>query len=97
MGENLKDSLAKWVTVAILAGIVIIGLLMIYPKFLRSQALRRENAELQEQIDIKKREIARLIDNQRRFRTDRDFVELIARQNHRIYPGELIFIFDDKE
>ena len=50
--------------------------------------------ELQERIDRKKREIAELVENQRRFKTDADFVEKIARQNHRVLPGELVFIFE---
>ena len=33
-------------------------------------------------------------ENQRRFKTDADFVERIARQNHRVFPGDLVFIFD---
>ena len=40
-------------------------------------------------------EIAKLLDNQRRFRTDPDFVEHIARQNHRVFPGELVFMFNE--
>ena len=39
-------------------------------------------------------EIAQLRDYQRRFRTDKDFVETIARQNHRVFPGELVFLFE---
>ena len=46
-------------------------------------------------IEEKKREIAKLIDYQKRFKTDPDLVERIARQNGRVYPGELVFIFDD--
>ena len=30
-----------------------------------------------------------------RFSSDRGFVEKLARRNHRVYPGELVFIFDD--
>ena len=34
-------------------------------------------------------------EKQRRFNTDREFVESLARQNRRVYPGELVFIFDE--
>ena len=71
------------------------GLFMAYPSFRRGQALKRQDAELQDRIDAKKREIAALIENQRRFKTDADFVETIARQNRRVFPGELVFIFED--
>jgi cell division protein FtsB len=62
---------------------------------LRSQSLKERNAELARQIDEKRREIADLLDRQRRFKTDRDFVETIARRNKRVYPGELVFVFED--
>jgi hypothetical protein len=37
-----------------------------------------------------------LVENQRRFRTDADFVESIARQNRRVFPGELVFVFGNE-
>ena len=49
-----------------------------------------------ERIEQKRRDIAALIENQRRFRTDPDFVEHIARQNRRVFPGELVFVFKEK-
>jgi cell division protein FtsB len=51
--------------------------------------------ELRAQIEAKQRQIAKLSENQRRFRSDPDFVESIARQNRRVFPGELVFIFED--
>ena len=94
MGEGLKDKVARILTVAVLLLIVVGGLVMMYPNYRRSESLKAQNAELQERIDAKKREIARLMECQRRFRTDADFVEAIARQNHRVFPGELVFIFE---
>lgn len=94
MNEGLKDKIARYLTYAALLLIVVGGMVMMYPNYRRSEALKRQNAELQERIDEKKREIAQLIDYQRRFRTDADFVETIARQNHRVFPGELVFIFE---
>ena len=94
MNEGLKDKIARYLTYAALLLIVVGGTVMMYPNYRRSEALKRQNAELQERIDEKKREIAQLMDYQRRFRTDADFVETIARQNHRVFPGELVFIFE---
>jgi cell division protein FtsB len=70
-------------------------MVMVYPTYRRGQALKAQNAELQSRIDGKKREIAQLEENQRRFRTDADFVESIARQNRRVFPGELVFVFGE--
>lgn len=95
MLEGLKDKFMKWFTSSLLVLIIGGGLFMAYPSFRRGQALKRQDAELQDRIDAKKREISALIENQRRFKTDADFVETIARQNRRVFPGELVFIFED--
>ena len=94
MKEELKDKVLSVLTGCVLALIVIGGLVMIYPNYRRSESLKKQNAELQAVIDRKKQEIALLEENQRRFRTDADFVEMIARQNRRVFPGELVFTFD---
>ncbi len=94
MKEGLKERVASILTYLALAVIVIGGVVMMYPNYRRSESLKRQNTELEDRIDRKKREIAKLIEYQRRFRTDADFVETIARQNHRVFPGELVFIFD---
>ena len=94
MKEESKEKILSVLTTCVLALIVIGGLIMIYPNYRRSESLKRQNAELQEIIDRKKQEINQLLENQRRFRTDADFVEMIARQNRRVFPGELVFTFD---
>jgi len=94
MSEGLKEKVLRTLTGFVLVLIIIGGLVMMYPDYRRSESLKRQNAELQEKIDRKKQEIATLIENQRRFRTDADFVEMIARQNHRVFPGELVFIYE---
>lgn len=50
---------------------------------------------IQKCIEDKQREIALIKAKQRRFNTDREFVESLARQNRRVFPGELVFVFDD--
>ena len=94
MSESLREKVLRILTGCVLAMIVIGGLVLMYPNYRRSESLKRQNAELQEKIESKKREINKLIENQRRFKTDPDFVEMIARQNRRVFPGELIFIFE---
>ena len=96
MSGDFKEKFMQWFTVAMVAVIVVGGLVLVYPTYRRGQALKAQDSELQAKIDGKKREIAQLVENQRRFRTDADFVESIARQNRRVFPGELVFVFDDK-
>ena len=95
MFAGMKDKFMKWFVGTLLVLIVGGGLFMAYPSFRRGQALKRQDLELQGRIESKKREIAAVIENQRRFRTDADFVETIARQNRRVFPGELVFIFEE--
>ena len=85
----------KYFTGLIVLAVIVVGSMTAYPTYRRGQILKLEKAELQRQIEAKKREIARLSENQRRFRSDPDFVETIARQNRRVYPGELVFVFED--
>ena len=95
MTEGFKDKVAKTVTVALIVVIGVGGAVSVCPTYLRGKELKRQDAELTQRIEEKKREIAKLIENQNRFRSDRDFVEQIARRNGRVFPGELVFVFDD--
>ena len=95
MTDGFKDRLWRAGTMSLLAIIVFVGAYTAWPTYLRGNRLKAEDARLSRQIEEKKREIERLRDFQRRFRTDPDLVERIARQNGRVYPGELVFIFED--
>ena len=92
--KGLRELFIRCLTGFVLTLIVVVGLVMTYPNYRRSESLRRQNADLQAQIDRKKAEIAKLVENQRRFKTDADFVEAIARQNNRVFPGEVVFILE---
>ena len=95
MQDDIKNTIARVFAGALLALILVVGFIFTRPEYLRARALRERDAELQQRIDAKRREIAVLVENQRRFKTDRDFVESIARRNKRVYPGELVFVFED--
>lgn len=95
MSEDFRGDILHVVTVVILVVVVLGGLVLAYPTWRRSQDLKRQDAALRERIDRKKAEIAKLEEHQRRFKTDPDFVEMIARRNRHVYPGEYVFIFDD--
>jgi len=84
-------------TVFLLLVVVIGGLMLAWPTYRRNRELKNQIADLDSQIAAKRAEIADLKDRQRRFKTDPDFVESIARQNRRVYPGELVFVFGDEK
>lgn len=79
----------------IIAVIILGGAAVAYPTWRQSIELKNQERDINTRIEEKKQEIAHLIENQRRFRTDPDFVESIARRNRRVFPGELVFIFED--
>ena len=95
MKEGIGNRLWRLFVYLMIAMIVAVGSIIIYPNYCQRQALCQRERELQAQINAKKAEIARLEEFQRRFKNDPDFVESIARQNRRVYPGELIFLFED--
>ena len=88
MTDGFKERLAKIVTISLIAVIGTLGALALWPTYLRGRELKKKDAELTMRIAVM-RQIAQ------EAKTDPDLVERIARQNGRVYPGELVFIFDD--
>ena len=93
--SKLVDRLSRLVFIVLFVGIVAAGVVASYPRYMRMKGLSQEKARYLQLIEEKKAEIAELKEQQRRFYADRGFVEKLARRNRRVYPGELVFIFDD--
>ena len=72
------------------------ALVTIPPKLSQMNGLERQRNELLRRIDFKKNEIKVLKDKQQRFKADPEFVEHVARQNRRVRPGELVFVFESE-
>jgi len=95
--DSTKTKVVRFITVLLLVAVVVGGLALAWPTYRRGRLLKDQSADLDAQIAAKKAEIAELKDKQRRFKTDPDFVESVARQNRRVYPGELVFVFSEKK
>ena len=95
--DSLKTKFVRLVTLVLLLAVVVGGLFFLWPTYRRSSQLRAQVSELDAEIAAKRAEIAELKDRQLRFKTDRDFVENVARQNRRVYPGELVFVFSEEK
>lgn len=78
-------------TFAVLIGAFIV----VRPKILQAEDLAAERDRIRKCIEEKRAAIQEIKDKQNRFNTDREFVESLARQNRRVFPGELVFVFDD--
>lgn len=95
MTDSFKDVIFRYGSVAIAVAILVAGAIVIIPTYRDIQKLKEREADFVARIERKNREVAELRKKQRRFETDVDFIETIARQNNRVYPGEYVFIFED--
>ena len=77
--------------------VVAVGLMTIPPKYRQLEGFQRKRDALRVQIAEKEAEIKGLKEKQRRFLQDSSFVERVARENHRVQAGELVFVFDDRK
>ena len=94
MNKYLANS-CKILFVVAFVTIVAATVVIAYPKYRHARDLMMEKERIMRRIDEKRAEIAEIKTKQNRFNTDREFVETLARQNRRMFPGELVFVFDD--
>ncbi|MCQ2392331.1 MAG: septum formation initiator family protein [Kiritimatiellae bacterium] len=94
MGK-LWDKLCQLCFTGAFVAVIVTGGVMSYPKYRQAQGLSAERDQIRRRIEEKTREIAAIRDKQRRFTTDREFVEALARENRRVFPNELVFVFED--
>ncbi len=89
--------ISRTTLVVAFACVIVGGLIMLPPKFAHMHRLEQQRTDLIRKIDHKNNEIKVLKEKQQRFKTEPEFVEYIARQNKRVRPGELVFVFDADE
>ena len=77
--------------------VIVAGLVIIPPKLAQLRRLEQQHNEMLRRIDHKNNEIKVLKDKQQRFKAEPEFVEHIARENKRVRPGELVFVFDAED
>ena len=85
----------KILFVVLFVAIVVATFVIALPKYRHARGLMDQKERIMKAIDEKRAEIAEIKTKQHRFNTDREFVETLARQNRRVFPGELVFIFED--
>ena len=96
MKEDSKDGLYTFFALAVIALVIVWGGVKAYPHYVRFRALKGQIAERDSMIREKEGKLSKMAELQRRFQTDPEFVEAVARQNHRVYPGELVFVFENE-
>jgi cell division protein FtsB len=95
MRDETKTQFANWFTVVLVLLVIGFGVTKLAPKYRQFVSLRGQVAERERKIADCRRKIADVNEMQRRFKVDSEFVEAVARQNHRVYPGEIVFVFED--
>ncbi len=93
----LLKIITRTTLITALACIIVAALMMIPPKLTQYRRLEQQRNEMLRRIEHKKVEIKTLKEKQQRFKTEPEFVEAIARQNRRVRPGELVFVFEKEE
>ena len=97
MKDETKDKIYTILTVTLVLLVLAGGLVKASPRYSQYRALKAKVAAIEAKASETARTTAELVEKQRRFQTDREFVESIARQNHRVYPGELVFLFPEQD
>jgi len=93
MAEFLRIFCKTTCIVAVALGLVGAGLFFL-PKYQELQRRESRCADLQSRIEQKQQAITEIRVRQQRLQTDPSFVEQIARQNRRIRPNEIVFVYD---
>ena len=94
MGK-IWDKICQLFFIIAFAAVIVGGGMLSYPKYRQAQGLCHERDQILRRIEEKQHEIAMLRDRQRRFTTDREFVETLARENRRVFPNEIVFVFEN--
>ena len=92
---KLGEKIVTFCGLAAMGAILFLGFASLWPRQRQKEALMEQRRELLSRIERTEREIAELRLKQQRFKTDPKFVESLARERHRVFPGELVFVFDD--
>ncbi|MEI6210454.1 MAG: hypothetical protein WCR06_02385 [bacterium] len=67
------------------------------PKYRMMCGLENRCHSLRGRVEAKQRDIHQIRENQGRLLSDPEFVARIAHQNRRVFPNELVFVFEDKQ
>lgn len=82
--------------VLLLTGLLIVSRSVFLPTYRKMCALENRCQGLRGRVDAKQHEIHQIRENEGRLLSDPDFVARIAHENRRVFPNELVFVFDDK-
>ncbi|MDD5704364.1 MAG: hypothetical protein PHR35_00445 [Kiritimatiellae bacterium] len=94
MAVNYMRFVVRCVLVFAVIVAVAASVLIFPPVIRRWRILIQKRDQVVKSTLAKQEELAGIKRRQLRFQEDPEFVERVARQNRRVRPGEIIFIFD---
>ncbi len=95
MKENTKDKIYTIFTVVVILLVLIIGVFNWLPVLRRHSNLKDKEADLTAKIEEVKSENDKVSEARNRFKSSSEQVEAVARQDHRVYPGEVVYKFPE--
>ncbi len=96
MKEHIKDNILKTVTTVIILLVLFVGIVKWVPVLNNLENLKKKDAALDAEIAAVNLESSEYSERVRRFQSSSEQVESIARRDHRVYPGEVVFVFPEK-
>ena len=97
MGSSVSSKITAWVASILIVIAIGCAISVDVPLFQRYNRAKEQRSELCEENAQLNEKLEKLQSDQERFRTDPEFVEHLARKNHRLRPGEILFVFDTPE
>ena len=97
MSGSVGSKIFKCVATAVVVLTAVCAVRFNGPQFRAYKESMAQRARLQAENDAKNIELANLRRDQERFVNDEEFVIRIARENRKLFPGEILFTFPTPE
>lgn len=97
MKENTKDKIYTVAIVVAILMILTVGIFNWLPVLKQYFGLKQKEAAVIAEINEVNRENDEYRELLRRFQSQSEQVEAVARQDHRVYPGEVVYVFPDSD
>ena len=97
MSGSVGSKIFKSVAIAVVVLTAVCAVRFNEPQYRAYKESIAHRARLQAENDAKNIELANLRRDQERFENDEEFVIRIARENRKLFPGEILFTFPTPE
>lgn|GEM_PF-4253998 len=96
MKENTREKIYTISTVVVILMILAVGIFNWLPVLRQYFGLKEKEMSVAAEIEDINRESNEYVERIRRFQSQSEQVESVARQDKRVYPGEVVYVFSEK-